>query len=209
MLWLSHQSEQLAPDTDFGSLFHLLHHRGIADLLAFIVQSTRSVMNPQQFWNDPADIWTRSRINPEMWIWIVDQFQSRLVTLAEFCTLWLAVASVMQVVYCQHGRKDQLISRRVGHVVVVRSRLLTSRCCWINKIRSWRSERSGSPNKVMRTTRRWVYGCPIIHARSLSAPASTCHVRLSMSGLRRVTSLTSSSSSLSLSLYLMPCTPQS
>jgi len=64
-----------------------------------------------------------------------------------------------------------------------RSRSRTSRCCWINKIRSWPSVRSVLLSKVMRTTRRWVYDRRIIHDRFQPAPRLTCHVCQSMSGL--------------------------
>jgi len=44
------------------------------------------VMNPKDFGRDPANI--QIRINPEIHVWILDQFWLRLDALVEFCTLW-------------------------------------------------------------------------------------------------------------------------
>jgi len=39
-------------------------------------------MNPKHFGSDPADIWIRIRINPEIWIQIPDHSWLRLDALA-------------------------------------------------------------------------------------------------------------------------------
>ena len=46
-----------------------------------------SVMNPQHFASNPADIQIRIRINSEIWIWISDYFWLRLDALMEVCAL--------------------------------------------------------------------------------------------------------------------------
>jgi len=48
------------------------------------------VMNPLHFGSDPADIQIRVRINPEIRIWIPDQFVLvEILDLAEVFALWV------------------------------------------------------------------------------------------------------------------------
>jgi len=86
--WLTFGSN-LVPDIDSGSLStsFTIAESAILDLLAFLIQSLADYHNTQwhdqpnkenpHFGSNPADIWIRIRINPEIWIRILDQFWLR------------------------------------------------------------------------------------------------------------------------------------
>jgi len=56
------------------------------------------VMNLQHCGSDPADIWIRIPINPEIRFWIPDHFSLWLDALAEVCAVW-AQSSFLYYVY--------------------------------------------------------------------------------------------------------------
>jgi len=68
--WYTQGASKSRPLSNFAVFFQKIHQ--------FITDGDKS---------DPADIWIRIRINPEIRIRIPDNFRLRLDTLAEFCAL--------------------------------------------------------------------------------------------------------------------------